>query len=82
MAAQLGNAFALVHELDFGEAKLLALGKILGRFVGQIGLAKRSVNYRVHHSRYLHVSFSLRSKRRNRHAARGLARLFFPKRRN
>jgi hypothetical protein len=62
MAAQLGDAFALVHELDFGEAKLLALGKILGRFVGQIGLAKRSVNYRVHHSRYLHVSFSLRTK--------------------
>ena len=26
MAAQLGDAFALAHELDFGEAKLLALG--------------------------------------------------------
>jgi hypothetical protein len=26
IAAQLGDAFALAHELDFGEAKLLALG--------------------------------------------------------
>jgi hypothetical protein len=26
MAAQLGDAFALAHELDFGEAKLLPLG--------------------------------------------------------
>jgi hypothetical protein len=26
MAAQLGDAFSLVHEIDFGEAKLLALG--------------------------------------------------------
>ena len=26
MAAQLGDAFALAHELDFGQAKLLALG--------------------------------------------------------
>jgi hypothetical protein len=26
MAAQIGDAFTLAHELDFGEAKLLALG--------------------------------------------------------
>jgi hypothetical protein len=37
---QLSDAFALTHELDFGKAKLLALGQILGRFVGQIGLPK------------------------------------------
>src|SRR5438552_3758261 len=34
VAAHLGDAFALAHELDFGEAKLLALGQIVGRFVG------------------------------------------------
>ena len=29
IAAQLSDAFALAHEFDFGEAKLLALGEIL-----------------------------------------------------
>ncbi len=50
MAAQLGHAFALAHQLDFSEAKLLALGKVLGRFISQIGLPKRSVNHCVYHS--------------------------------
>jgi len=34
IAAQGGNTLALTHEIDFGKAKLLALGEILGRFVG------------------------------------------------
>jgi hypothetical protein len=54
MAAQLGNPFTLAHELDFGEAKLFTLGQILRRFVGQIGLAKRSANDCVDHGRCLH----------------------------
>src|SRR5438552_10302301 len=60
IAAQLSDAFALSHELDFGKAKLLALGQILGRFVGQIGLPKRSINYCVNHDGCLRVSFSLK----------------------
>jgi hypothetical protein len=40
---------------DFGKAKLLALGQILGRFVGQIGLPKRSINYGVNHDECLRV---------------------------
>ena len=43
IAAQLSDALALTHDLDFGKAQLLALGQILGRFVGQIGLPKRSI---------------------------------------
>jgi hypothetical protein len=54
-AAQLSDAFALTHELDFGKAKLLALGQILGRFVGQIGLPKSSINYFVNHDGCLRV---------------------------
>src|SRR5262249_16810745 len=48
-AAKLGDTFALTHELDFGKAKLLALGQIFGRLVGQIRLPKRSINYCVNH---------------------------------
>ncbi len=59
IAAQLSDAFALAHELDFGKAKLLALGQILGRFVGQIGLPIRSINYGVNHDGCLRVSFFL-----------------------
>ena len=59
-AAQLSDAFALTHELDFGKANLLALGQILGRFVGQIGLPKYSINYCVNHDGSLRVSFSLK----------------------
>ena len=59
IAAQLGDAFALAHELDFGKAKLLALSQILGRFVGQIGLPKRSIHNGVNHDGCLRVSFSL-----------------------
>src|SRR5207244_8812227 len=60
IAAQPSDAFALTHELDFGKAKLLALGQILGRFAGQIGLPKRSINYCVNHDGCLRVSFSLK----------------------
>src|SRR5438132_7411557 len=59
IAAQPSDAFALTHELDFGKAKLLALGQILGRFVGQIGLPKRSINYCMNHDGCLRGSFSL-----------------------
>src|SRR4030095_5485622 len=50
VAAQFGHAFALAHELDFRKAKLLALGSILRRFVGQIGLPTRSINHSVYHT--------------------------------
>src|SRR5207302_2737797 len=60
IAAEPSDAFALTHELDFGKAKLLALGQILGRFGGQIGLPKRSINYCVNHDGCLRVSFSLK----------------------
>jgi hypothetical protein len=50
MASKLSHAFALAHKLDFSEAKLLALGQIFGRFVGQIGLPIRSVDYCVYHA--------------------------------
>jgi hypothetical protein len=63
MAAQLGDAFLLMHQLDFGKAKLLALGKVFGRFVGQIGLAKRSIDDCVDHDDRLQPSFSLRQER-------------------
>jgi hypothetical protein len=49
MAAQLGDAFTLAHKLDFGKAKLLALGQILGRFIGQIGLPKSAVHNCLNH---------------------------------
>jgi hypothetical protein len=78
MAAQLGDAFALTHEFDFGEAKLLPFGKIFGRFVGQIGLSKCSVNRCVYHrSLFPRVIFSPAARRRNRRAFPGLARVFY-----
>src|SRR5262249_47183614 len=58
MAAQLSDALTLTHQVDFGKAKLLTLGQILRRFVGQVGLPIRSVNDRVHHGGCLRVSFS------------------------
>lgn len=58
IATQFSDAFALTHELDFGKAKRLALGQILGRFVGQIGLPKRAINHGVNHDCCLRVSFS------------------------
>jgi len=42
----------MAHELYFSEAKLFALGQIFGRFVVQIGLPKRPVNYCVYHKRF------------------------------
>ena len=49
MASQLSHAFALAHEFDFSQAKLLALDQIFGRFVCQIGLPKCSVDFCVYH---------------------------------
>jgi len=60
IAVKLSDAFALTHELDFGKAKLLALGQTLGRFGGQIRLPKRSINYCVNHHGCLRMSFSLK----------------------
>ena len=34
ITAQFSDTLALTHQLDFGKTKLLALGQILGRFVG------------------------------------------------
>jgi hypothetical protein len=56
MAAKLCYAFALTHELDLGQTKLLTFGEILGRFAGQIGLPKRSVDDRVNHDGYLRAA--------------------------
>jgi hypothetical protein len=50
MAAHFRDAFALAHQLNFGQSKLLALGQIHARFVGQIGLPKRSINSCVDHA--------------------------------
>src|SRR5580704_15069518 len=52
MTAQLRDAFALEHKLNFGQAQLLALGQILARFVSQIGLPISSVNHCVNHGSY------------------------------
>jgi hypothetical protein len=72
MAAQLGDAFPLTHEFDFGKAKLLPFCKIFGRFVGQIGLSKCSVNRCVYHgSLSPRVIFSPAAKRRNQRTLLG-----------
>jgi hypothetical protein len=34
IATHLSDAFAVTHQLDFGEAQLFALGQVLSRFVG------------------------------------------------
>jgi hypothetical protein len=70
MATQLSYTFALAHQLDFGKAKFLALGQILGRFVGQIGLPKRSVHGCVYHD-FLHGFIFSPPKRR---CKRGVSR--------
>ena len=58
MPPHLSHAFTLAHEFDFSEAKLFALGKIFGRFVGQIGLTKCSVDYCVYQDLDSSSSFS------------------------
>ena len=43
-AAQFGDAFAPLHEIDLGETKLLAPCTVLGRFVGQRCLSQGALN--------------------------------------
>jgi hypothetical protein len=48
-AAKCGDALGLLHEVHFGEAKLLALGEIFGGLIGETGLAVSAVDGFVDH---------------------------------
>ena len=52
MAAQLGYALPLALQFDFSQAKLIAFGQVLGRFVGEVRLAECALDCLVYHLRF------------------------------